>query len=58
MFFKDATKRTDAIIRPICKKCATRMMLARIEPDHPGYERHTFECPACDYSETTVAKFA
>ena len=57
VLFKPATGRSDAILRPICQKCGTRMMLARIEPDHPGYERRTFECSACDHSETIVAKF-
>ena len=56
VFFKPATGRSDAIVRPICEKCGTRMMLARIEPDRPGRERRTFECPACDHSETTIAK--
>lgn len=23
------------------------MMLARIEPDEPGHEKRTFECPSC-----------
>ena len=43
-----------AIERPLCPKCATQMHIARIDPDQPGFERHTFECPACQYSENTV----
>jgi hypothetical protein len=33
--------------RPICKRCATRMMLARIMPDGPGFETRSYECPKC-----------
>jgi hypothetical protein len=32
------------------------MMLARIEPDGPGRERRSFECPKCEHSETVTAK--
>jgi len=31
-------------------------MLARIEPEKPGHELRTFECPRCDNSESIVAK--
>jgi hypothetical protein len=34
--------------RPQCPTCGTRMWIARIEPDEPGYDRRTFECPECD----------
>jgi transcription elongation factor Elf1 len=33
------------------------MMLARIEPDRPGFDRRTFECPACNHSEVVVVAF-
>jgi hypothetical protein len=33
------------------------MMLARIEPHTPGYDMRTFECPACDHSQSTVVHF-
>jgi hypothetical protein len=46
--YKPATAYSDAITRPLCPKCGTKMMLSRIEPDSPGREQHTFECPACD----------
>jgi hypothetical protein len=32
------------------------MMLARIAPHGPGYER-TFECPSCDQTEREIIKF-
>jgi hypothetical protein len=33
------------------------MMLARIEPHTPGYDMRTFECAACDHSESAVVHF-
>jgi hypothetical protein len=33
------------------------MMLARIEPDHPNYEKRTFECPGCQSSESRIVKY-
>jgi transposase-like protein len=35
--------------RPACPKCHAYMMLARIMPARPGYDRRTFECPQCDH---------
>jgi ribosomal protein S27AE len=48
---------SNAMIRPPCPKCGTTMMLTRIEPDAPGYDRRTFECPQCENSETVLANF-
>ncbi len=42
-------------IRPECQKCGTQMLLARVEPDSPGRELRTFECPVCKHSEHVVA---
>ena len=55
--YQPATKETNAIARPLCSKCGARTMLARIEPDSPGYDRRTFECAECGNQETVVAKF-
>jgi hypothetical protein len=33
------------------------MVLTRIEPDSPGYDMRTFECPNCDHSESKVMHF-
>ena len=33
---------------PICPKCGATMWLARIEPDEPGHDSRTFECPHRD----------
>jgi hypothetical protein len=46
-----------AITRPPCPKCGTTTALARIAPHTPGYEMRTFECPACDHSESAVVHF-
>jgi transposase-like protein len=56
-FYQPATPETDAIVRPACPRCGARMMLARIEPDSPGHERRTFECPSCEREEATVVAF-
>jgi hypothetical protein len=37
-----------SIGRPVCKRCATRMMLARIAPGAGNRETRFFECPNCD----------
>jgi hypothetical protein len=33
--------------RPLCPKCATTTMLARITASPSGFDIRTFECPAC-----------
>jgi hypothetical protein len=38
-----------AVERPLCIRCLTRMMLARIAPDGPGFELRSYECPKCEY---------
>ena len=42
---------------PKCTKCGTPMWIARIEPDKPGFDKRTFECPACDHSETIIVEY-
>jgi hypothetical protein len=32
------------------------MYLARIEPDHPGFDLRTFECPSCKHPESILVK--
>ena len=34
------------------------MLLFGIEPEQPGYELHSFECPKCQNIETRVGKSA
>jgi hypothetical protein len=48
------TNSSQAIVRPDCPKCGTQMMLARIEPEAPGEDRRTFECPMCEHSESIL----
>jgi hypothetical protein len=56
MRYRPSTPTTEAILRPPCPKCGTKMHLARIEPEKPGYETRTFECPNCEHSLSIVAK--
>ena len=47
--FQPATPYSDAVKRPDCPRCGTRMMLSRIAPvrDKPDHCKHTFECAKC-----------
>lgn len=49
-----ATPARDAILRPPCSKCATKTNLIEIEPDEPGYDLLTFQCPACGQFEVSI----
>jgi hypothetical protein len=40
-----------------CPKCQTPIHLAMVEPDKPGYEKRTFRCDSCGYSETKTVKY-
>jgi len=42
------------IEHPRCGKCQNRMMLARITALPDGSEERTFECPRCNFTETTT----
>jgi hypothetical protein len=37
-----------ALDRPVCKRCGTRMILARISPESTQCETWSFECPKCE----------
>jgi hypothetical protein len=37
-----------ADFRPLCSKCGSVMMLARIEPARPDYDLRSFECSSCN----------
>jgi len=54
--FRPAAAPSVAIVRPLCPVCGTKMHLARIEPDKPGHEIRTFECPKCDHSTEVKAE--
>jgi hypothetical protein len=51
-----ATPESNTIVRPSCSKCGAQTLLARIDPDLPGHDRRTFECPHCGYSESVITK--
>ena len=56
MIAEGRNQRFGGLDRPDCPKCGTKMMLARVEPDEPGQEKRTFECPGCNYSNSAVIK--
>jgi hypothetical protein len=33
------------------------MWLARVEPDEPGHDKRTFECPACETIISEIVKY-
>ena len=37
---------------PICPKCGRPMVIVRIEPDEPGHQKRTYECPSVSSSRT------
>lgn len=37
--FQPATQYSSSIVRPPCSKCGTQMLLSRIEPDKPDYDK-------------------
>jgi hypothetical protein len=45
------------IALPTCAKCDALMWLASIEPDKPGHDRRTFECPKCQEVLVEVVKY-
>ena len=47
-----------AIQRPACPRCKAAMMLASIEPAHPGVDLHTFECAICNHVLKSLAAYA
>ena len=55
--YRPATSYSDAIIRPVCSRCQTQMMLSRIEPDAPDHDKRTFECPACNHEISEIVQF-
>jgi hypothetical protein len=44
----------DVIESPRCSKCGEMMALRIIEPERPGFDLRTFECPKCLGTETLV----
>jgi len=48
----------DRIKSPRCPKCGAMMSLQIIEPERPGFDSRTFECPKCYDTETFVASIS
>ena len=58
MTFSEYTlENTPITERPECPKCTALMYLASIEPERPGFDLRTFECPRCQHAEAVVVKF-
>jgi tRNA(Ile2) C34 agmatinyltransferase TiaS len=47
----------DIVDRPVCPRCGTHMWLLVIEPDSPGHDRRTFQCPECEYEKSVVVRY-
>jgi hypothetical protein len=43
---------------PPCQKCGETMALRIIEPERPGFDSRTFECPKCFVTETLVVSIS
>ena len=56
--FAPATAHSASIVRPKGSECGTATVLVGIEPDRPGCDLHTFQCPNCEHYETVVGKAA
>jgi hypothetical protein len=52
--FEPASAHSEAVVRPVCSVCGTATLLVGIEPERPGYELRTFECPTCRHFETAI----
>jgi hypothetical protein len=48
----------ESIKSPQCPKCGETMSLRIIEPERPGFDSRTFECPRCFGTETLVASIS
>jgi hypothetical protein len=48
----------NVIKSPRCAKCGEMMALRLIEPERPGFDLRTFECPKCLGTETLVASIS
>jgi hypothetical protein len=48
----------DRIKSPRCPQCGAMMSLRIIEPERPGFDSRTFECPKCYDTETFVASIS
>ena len=42
--------------RPACPNCGCPMWLAIVEPDKPGHEKRSYECPRCQREDEHVVQ--
>jgi len=57
MFSEYTLANAPTIVRPECPECTAQMYLAGIEPEKPGYDLRTFECPMCQHVERGAVRF-
>ena len=58
MTFSEYTLQNTPInVRSECPRCSAFMYLAYIEPEKPGFDLRTFECPRCQHAEAVVVQF-
>jgi hypothetical protein len=43
---------------PRCRECGETMALRIIEPERPGFDSRTFECPKCFVTDTLVVSIS
>ena len=54
--YQPTTPHSNSISRPNCSKCGTATLLFGIEPEKPGHELWSFDCPKCNHIETVIGK--
>ena len=42
-------------LRPPCSKCGRPVILTRIEPENPGFDRRIYYCAHCAETETIIS---
>lgn len=45
------------IPHPSCEVCDADMWLTCIEPDKPGHDKRTFECPRCQHVKFEIVNY-
>jgi DNA-directed RNA polymerase subunit RPC12/RpoP len=45
----------NAMERPRCPRCHSRMMLVSVSPGPAGHEQRQFECGKCNHVQTSMA---
>jgi formamidopyrimidine-DNA glycosylase len=43
-------------LRPPCSRCGRPLVLARIEPDKPGFDRRIYYCAHCQLPECIITR--